>query len=712
MKRLLLLFLGCIPMLASAQTLTEAQKQEALQCATNFCNLLVRYSNGERTLTTQINALCSGADCSAYDDIKTHKEITLRNYLMAIQQKYPKNLAMTITAPSLANSKTYVEPVMNMGVEWGNINGNGTSYAEMADLSIKDIENMFVVFDIIQKYPSLGTSINKKLIYDVKNKKITAFITTEGTYLSFLNGLLAFANKDYKAAVAHFDKGSQNDRSSYKNSCYYLAMCSSAYMLDFEKACYYAEKMNDPLFIAMIKLTIHLTKGQINDAFPYAKQLESLTESRTELNSMMKSNLYFMLANIYVVPQNPNQNINKALSYFKKAEELGDIKVGYQIFVYYTILGEDFIMPDAALAYLQKSAEKGYPPAFYHWGRVLDFGFEDKEKALYWYEKAAQVGNCIGMASAGKLLIEKGERTKGIEWLKKSLAGQNLEAQLEDCELTTGLAPWPKTRADVETLLYKYTGSSSSSNSGTQSTYTPPTNQSSSTSSNSSSHSYNSSSNYSSSSSYNHSSYRRHHKFNEAKDNYCVGLSAGYVQKQWVYDFDGAKEQVDVFGEDKFTHGFQFGIRIDPQFGYGFGINTGLYYEYYSDRSEDLYEEDIEYHYRSVEHSLYLPIHLKYSLNFSKWFQLAIYGGIGLDCGLKGEVYLRCDGETYDSMNLYDDDLDMKRFNASLEYGASMRIRRFQLDFTISKGLIDMSGSDEYTVKQNKLMSISASICF
>ena len=44
----------------------------------------------------------------------------------------------------------------------------------------------------------------------------------------------------------------------------------------------------------------------------------------------------------------------------------------------------------------------------------------------------------------------------------------------------------------------------------------------------------------------------------------------------------------------------------------------------------------------------------------------------------------------------------MERFNASLEYGAAIRMNRFQMNFSISKGLIDMSGSDEYKVKQDK----------
>ena len=189
-----------------------------------------------------------------------------------------------------------------------------------------------------------------------------------------------------------------------------------------------------------------------------------------------------------------------------------------------------------------------------------------------------------------------------------------------------------------------------------------------------------------------------------------MALSAGYVQKYWSYDFDGVKEKVDVFGEDKFTHGIQVGIRVDPQFGYGFGINTGLYYEYYFDKSQDFYDSDIDYYLRSEEHSLYMPVHFKYSMNFSRWFQLALYGGVGLDCGLKGMIYARSYGETIYSQSLYDDDLDMKRFNASLEYGAAIRIRRVQFNFTMSNGLVNMAGGDGYKVKQGKTMNITMSV--
>lgn len=715
MRHLFLLLLSCIPMLSTAQTLTEAQKQEALQYATKFCNLLVRYSNGERTLDSQINALCSGSDCSAYDDIKTNSEVTLRNYLYAIQTKYPNKLSMTLSTPSFANSKIYIEPIVNIGTEWGSIGKSPLSTTEIASFSLAGVNNAFIVFDVFQQYPSLGKSMNKKIVYDVKNKKITAFIHNNGVIISFFNGLLAYIDNDYKTAMSYFDVAAQNGRSALKKKCNFLSLVCSIYLQDYKKSMYYAEQLKDQVYISMINLFLHSQNGQIESAYSDALQLEALVETRTDLNNMQKSGIYIMLAATYIAWEASHQDFSKALSFIRKADALGNKAANYLIFVNYTIFGDNFVAIDIAYESLRKSAESGYPPAYYHWGVMMEYVKENKAEALRWYEKAAQIGNHVGMASAGKILIERGDKEEGVKLLKKSLEGNMLEAQLEEYELSTGkLASWPQTRADVELLLKTYNNVSSNSISNIHSTVSPSTSASTSSATTSTSSAVTSStsgSSYDSSSSYNYSRYR-HRKFNEAKDAYCVGLSAGYVQKQWTYNVDGAKEKVDVFGEDKYTNGIQFGIRIDPQFGYGFGINTGLYYEFYFDKSGNIHESGIDYNYKSEEHGLYLPVHLKYSLNFSRWFQLAFYGGVGLDYGVSGKIYLRSEGETLESQSLYDDGLDMQRFNASFEYGLAIRINRFQLNYTISNGLVNMSDSDEYKVKQNKLMNISASVCF
>ena len=210
----------------------------------------------------------------------------------------------------------------------------------------------------------------------------------------------------------------------------------------------------------------------------------------------------------------------------------------------------------------------------------------------------------------------------------------------------------------------------------------------------------------SSSSSASYSRYRR--PFNSRKDDYDWGFSAGYIQKQWNYD----GEKMGIFDDDKFLQGLQAGIRYNPQFGLGFGMNTGLFYEYCWAKSEDQYDDYGSYHYTYEEHGLYMPLDFKYTLNFSEDFQLSLYGGIGFNYVLSGNVYIRDDGETYGSENMFSDHEGMKRFNTMFEYGAAIRISAFQIDFTMAQGLTNWSHDSGNKIKQGRPLSISASVCF
>lgn len=211
---------------------------------------------------------------------------------------------------------------------------------------------------------------------------------------------------------------------------------------------------------------------------------------------------------------------------------------------------------------------------------------------------------------------------------------------------------------------------------------------------------------------------RYNHSFNEKKDDYFMGLSIGYVQKQWTFDFkDGSSEKGGFWDDSKQISGVQAGIRVNPQFGYGFGLNTGLYYEYYYSKSDRMnYTDDYgQYTGTLQEHALYLPVHLEYRMNFSKYFQLFFYGGIGLDYGLANSIkWVDCDDDSYSETinNIYDSDdcPDWQRFNYSLEYGGGIRTSHLQLNFTMSQGLRNMSSTDEYKVYQGKNLMLSLSV--
>ena len=203
--------------------------------------------------------------------------------------------------------------------------------------------------------------------------------------------------------------------------------------------------------------------------------------------------------------------------------------------------------------------------------------------------------------------------------------------------------------------------------------------------------------------------YRR--PFNHSVDNYVGGISVGYIQKQWEYNEGGEKTKIGVFEDDKYLQGVQVGIRIDPQFGAGFGMNTGIFYEYCWAKSDNNYDEYGSYDLSYKEHGLYMPVHLKFNMNFSKWFQLSVYGGIGLNYVLSGKAYVDYDGDTYD-WNVFKEEDDWKKFNTMVEYGASLRINAIQFDVTMSQGFTNWSDNSDYKLKVGRPLSVSATICF
>ena len=219
---------------------------------------------------------------------------------------------------------------------------------------------------------------------------------------------------------------------------------------------------------------------------------------------------------------------------------------------------------------------------------------------------------------------------------------------------------------------------------------------------------------YSNSSYSSTSSYRRYRRpFNHSWDNYAGGFSMGYIQKQWTSKYeDNSTEKYGLFDDDKYYNGIQAGFRIDPQFGAGFGMNSGLFYEYCWGKSDKIYDEAGSFHITYEEHGLYLPLDLKFTMNFSRWFQLSFYGGVGLNYVLSGKAYARDGGKTWGSSNVYKEEDNWSRFNAMLEYGASLRINALQFDVTMAKGLNDWSDTKGTKITQGRPLCVSATICF
>ena len=152
---------------------------------------------------------------------------------------------------------------------------------------------------------------------------------------------------------------------------------------------------------------------------------------------------------------------------------------------------------------------------------------------------------------------------------------------------------------------------------------------------------------------------RRTRCFNCPNTDYRWGISFGLAQKKFdhsYYTFEG----------------YLLGLRFEPLFKYGFGINTGVFFETYSSKEFDEYIfSDKKY----KQFAFNLPVHLEYRLNLSKWFNLFAYGGIGFNL-------------VSNSVN------DDTFYPITFDFGGGLRINHVQLN--LGKSFFKQSDTERY----------------
>lgn len=724
MKYLITIFFAFTTLAANAQIseLTDSDKQEALQKVTQFCDLFSRWCNGERTLDTQIYNLCSGADCSAYDEVVSQEETSMRKYMNGIQKKYPQKLDCQITSPSLNKSDIVYHPLISPINLFETTNFGAV---QQTFYKLNAYTNAYVVFDVTLSMSSINRNLVKKIVYDYNAKCITGFITGQGTMISFLNGIKCMTDGKYREAIQLFDIASSNNRSSLKNVSSVAAMACCEYIKDIPLMRKYANASGDELLINFMEVREQLTNNNIDEdmlkkmaiLLPSLKKCEEIAVKNDKYTGYLPS-LYAMLGSIYSLPSlySPYYNLKLSVEYYKKSIALGYVPAAHSLIKLCTITDDDdiekYVTDDEFDKYLFGAVEKGHPVCMAFLGKQYETkGSFTEAKDLY--KRGAKLGYAVFMAKLGRLLVNKGSKEEGIHWLRKSVEGNALQQELNMFQDEIEYEEfWPTSVDDVKKLLNGTVSPSSSAASSTYQSSTPSPSYSNTTSSSNSNSSATSSSSYTSSYS-SHSHYKPYHgPFNKKQDSYWGGLSFGYIQKQWVYEEDGDKDKYGMFDDAKYMNGIQAGIRVDPQFGAGFGMNSGLFYEYCWDKSDDYHDEYGTYHYTYEEHGIYMPVHLKFTMNFSKWFQLSLYGGIGMNYVFAGNLYLRDDGETYGSEDVFSEEDDFSRFNLMLEYGASIRIRGIQFDFNLSRGLTNWSDTSGIKITQNRPLNLSMTFCF
>ncbi len=713
MKKFIALILVFFPMYMLGQT-TDA-KDEALSVVSKFCTLLSQYSNGGTTYLNndrKMFDLCSSQKISTFDDIKSNKEIFLNSYLSLITRQYKNRLKMTFSQPQFVEAHTI--PAIQLETKHQTYEGGFSLVSQ--DLRLNGNLDIYILIDVEQTIPSLGIQTKRKFIYSVVEHKLLAFIVGDSPFIMLCNALKAYSGNNYAKALSYCDKILVNERFDKKSACAGLAMTCCIKMGNY-RGCYkytpYLGEQKD-VYNVLVDGMLAIESQDVNKAFSC---LQVLAESKVANYSDCQA----ILASFYANGYGCKKDRQKALDWYRRSNREGSAIAGYMFwtdFIYVEDKDDENLdfREGEIYNFIKTSAERGCLPSFYQVA-LCEASYNNTEEEGYWYKKGADLGDLKGFISYGLWLSSvKHNKQEAIYWLKKAVNNSSLSSYLEHQDIKKyGM----ETVDDVKKLLYcvehdipvpSFSSSKeqfeecfrkASEQMNSSSTYTPHS------SSSYSNGSYTGNSTSSSTTNYTHSSYsyrKRHKPFNCPNEDHPVaGFSVGYVQKQWSVKSDGEKFKVGYWDDSKYISGVQAGIRVEPLFKYGFGIDTGLYYEFYYSKSKPQTSDGVEFSPSMQDHSLYLPIHAEYRLNFSDSFQAFFYGGVGFNLVVASSIKTNSDILEYDEDDAYRS-LDFKKFNASVEFGGGLRYSCFQLNFTMSKGLLKMNSSDEIMIKQNKMM--------
>lgn len=734
MKKFIFIILLMVSSMVNAQ-LTEIQKQEALSAASQFCNLLSQFSNGGTQYIgndQRIFALCSSRNISAYDDIVDNKEVLLSSYLSLITKSYRNEIQFEFSQPEY--SDYYKIPEFNTSIVPVMISNNQGFVTNEFDafLGIAKYTDTFVIINVTQSIPKLGKKTQRKLIYSVGTHKIISFSNTQSPYLLMKKGLGELSNKNYQSGINYLKQTLSYPRFSDKQICYGGIAFGEVLLGNIDGAIEYYELIDFPQKRGVIAIMKAIKASKIEDYETVFMNCKIAADEGIE-------EAYYMLGLFYSsgIDDVCEQNEELAIYYYKKAANSKTDVVARTLGSYNLCvsadMGEINVSNEEYLQYAMSCAKEGYTKIYLHLYKYY-YKLKRYDQCYHWALEAAKKGDRNGMALAGFYAIfSSNNKREGIEWLNKSIEGKSLEVLKEELAEDEGIfydefsstedvkelirlarinqesnyQPQKRNNSLRDLIERNHSNASGSSTTVQQSdnNYSRPN--------------YNSTNTQSLSNTSELQRYRSGYtSFNAPCDNYFVGFSLGYVQKQWTFKYNNGDTEKDGFWDDtNYIGGVQVGIRVNPQFVYGIGLNTGLFYEYYYSKSDPMnYTDDYgQYTGTLKEHALYLPLHLEYRLNFSEYFQLFFYGGLSFDYGLANSIkWVDCDDDNYsDSVSsIYDTDYspDWERFNYSFDFGGGIRVSRFQLNFTMSKGLKNMSSTDAYEIHQDKNLMLSLSV--
>lgn len=451
------------------------------------------------------------------------------------------------------------------------------------------------------------------------------------------------------------------------------------------------EVMTESSLVSYVRATLlaDYSESELAGMFPKVKE-------EAEMGKSMKSES--LLASMYLTGIGTSQNFDEAKHWYASARDGGDKFAMYiwGILSEYGLLGVSKNMITGALPMYTGASRRGFAPAQYRLA-FLEHNSRDASRrthAIYWMKQAAEQDY-------------KDAKLKVVEWTREISEKPADKVSAPSAPATGSSTRTSGTAAGSSTRASGATPPTSERTSGTTAASTAS--RASATGSSSSSSNTSGYSSYSSGGSSSYYSYKR--PFNTLDEIHPVGISVGYVQKYWSFESESGSSTFGYWDDSENIKGVQAGLRIEPQFKYGFALDTGLYYEFYYSESKPQVSDDIRFRPSFEEHSLYLPVHLEYRLNFSDNFQIFIYGGVGLDYSLSDKIKSNSEDIYYEDEEAYDRAI-WRKFNASYEAGAGIAVSRVQLNFTTAKSFLSMEDEADGVYRLNKGVSVSLSYMF
>lgn len=164
------------------------------------------------------------------------------------------------------------------------------------------------------------------------------------------------------------------------------------------------------------------------------------------------------------------------------------------------------------------------------------------------------------------------------------------------------------------------------------------------------------------------------------------GLNVAYVNKWYSLKVNNTSKKYDIWDQEKTMTGIQAGITYQPYFGYGQGLNTGIYWQGFFG-TVDFQDGDVG-HYE--EHNLYVPLQYQFRLPLGENFSVALNAGVALTYGVSNSV--KIGEERYDVGFGHNDEYNTympKRLQFSVPLGVALQYKAMQLEFKYSLGLTD-----------------------